>query len=110
MKTPFKAYSETYVFQDESENDDCPESVIDDCGTITGIHDAKVFLCESGGSHCCGLQYIGADCSDYRYARSITAYATMDYMDGTIENRTICFPDSLTPSSRARICRAIITC
>jgi len=107
MKIPFHAYSESYVF---SENDDCPESDIDDFGTILGIRDAKNFLYEAGGSHSCGLQYIGADCSDYRYARSITAYAGMDYIDGNIENRTICFPDSITASTRARICRAIIIC
>lgn len=104
----FNAYSETFAAPAYDEEDYCAEPETEDCGSIAGIRNARDFLYSAGGSHSCGLQSIGADCSDYRHARSITAYASMDYIEGTYENRTICFPESLTASTRARICRAIL--
>lgn len=104
----FHAYSETYAAAADDEEDYFAEPEGDDFGNLYGIRDARDFLYAAGGSHCCGIQSVQADCSDYRQARSITAYASMDYIEGTYENRTICFPDSLTASTRARICRAIL--
>lgn len=52
---------------------------------------------------------VDANDSRRECARWITAYRVEeDFRTGAIESRSIHFPDNLTPSTRARICRLVM--
>lgn len=99
----FSAYSEQYV---PSEDEECPESEVDDFGTVVGLRDAVDFLRATGGTYS-GIQCVEPSDSEWSQARWVTAYGTADYIDGTVENRSIHFPERMTAATRARVCRAL---
>lgn len=104
----FGAYAETYEAPESQWRDYEPDPICDDFGTLYGLREARDFLRATGGAHSCGITAIEPNCSDWNRAEWITAYGSMDYISGETEHRVICFPHSLTPSTRARVCRAII--
>lgn len=96
----FTAYAETYYADDEQE---CSDAEVEHFGALVGLRDAIDFLRVTGA----GVSCVQPSDSEWSHARWVTAYGSMDYIDGTTENRSIHFPERMTASSRARVCRAI---
>ncbi len=51
-----------------------------------------------------GVEYIEPDCSDTTQARWLTVANGMEFRTGARESRSLHFPNTMTPASRARLC------
>lgn len=65
----------------------------------------ELFEVETQETDC--IQAIEPNCSDLSAARCVTVYNGMQYHTGNFENRSLHFPEHITPSSAARIVRLI---
>lgn len=70
------------------------------------LRDAIGHVRETESPHC-GEAGMEASDSCVGEAQWLTVYNTMDYISGKYENRSLHFPDNLTPSSRRRIARLL---
>ena len=64
-------------------------------------------LTDETEDNCIDGRSVEEDHSDYREARSIRVCNNMSWCSGISEDRTLHFPDNLTPASRARLCRLL---
>ena len=71
------------------------------------LREALDYVTQTRTCHCGGVVAVEASCSDNRQASWITVYNGMEFLTGFHENRSIHFPDNITASSRARLCRLV---
>ena len=71
------------------------------------LRDALELVRETRTSDCDGILGIEANDSRIDQARWITIHNGMEFFTGCYENRSIHFPESLTPSTRRRIARIL---
>ena len=65
----------------------------------------ELFEVETSETDC--IQAIKPSCSDPSAAQWITVYNGMQYRTGCFENRSLHYPQNITPSSAARIARLV---
>lgn len=65
----------------------------------------ELFEVETPETDC--IQAIEPNCSNLSSARWVTVYNGMQYETGKFENRSLHFPEHITPSSAARIVRLV---
>jgi hypothetical protein len=82
----------------------------DECGFIAenvSLREAVAYLFETRTSYVAGIQCIEANCSDPGQARWVSVFNGMEYATGDYETRSLHFPESITSSTRARICALV---
>jgi len=76
----------------------------------TDLRSAVTDLFETRTAHCSGIECVEPNCCrpDFQNARWITAYNGMEFLTGDRESRSLHFPESMTPASRARLCKLLM--
>ena len=75
-------------------------------GQDMSLRDALNVVTDSNTRHC-GISSVEASDSRIDQAQWFTVYNNPDLYTGEYENRSLHIPDSVTPSSRMRIARAL---
>lgn len=78
--------------------------IIQDCDLRTAIDQTG----QTRTSQVDGVEAIEPSDSRHESARWITVHNGMEYLTGTNESRSLHFPESMTPASRARLCKLLI--
>lgn len=106
MPKVFNVYSEITTWYGEG----CDDYHQDDQseGQYLSLREAMEILQGTRTAHCGGVEVIEASCSDLSKARWIDVYNGQEYLTGASERRSIHWPDSVTPSTRRRLCRLLM--
>jgi hypothetical protein len=72
-------------------------------GENLSLRDAFEAVCLTRTCFCGGISMIEANEYPVRAPRWITVYNGMEYKTGDFENRSLHFPDHITPASRRRV-------
>lgn len=92
------------VTDESAENGDSEESGF--IAQSIGLREAINLVQETNSPHC-EQTCVEASDSNISAARWVTIYNGRDWQSGEFENRSIHFPESLSPASRVRIARLL---